>query len=159
MTGRIKLLKNNTPVMGSDEPPLEYLYDELGEFDKQCGTWGLDAFQLPNLECPETFVCLDDVTDPSLVTYAKCIDAMDCHMMAGMTTKISANSPVALVRVSVMLYPFFATSTTRSFYAARYDKFVLPIVHTPDDSTPSKCGEYGKSIAAPANPQLFRCDE
>jgi hypothetical protein len=101
MTGRIKLLKNNTPVMGSDEPPLEYLYDELGEFDKQCGTWGLDAFQLPNLECPETFVCLDDVTDPSLVTYAECIDAMDCHMMAGMTTKISANSPVALVRVSV----------------------------------------------------------
>ena len=96
MTGRIKLLKNGVPVNTTDAPPIEYEYDVPGEFDEQCGTFGLDNFQLPNLQCPETFVCLDDVSDPALVTYAHCIDAMNCAMVAGMTTKYSANSPIAL---------------------------------------------------------------
>ena len=96
MTGRIKLLKNGVPVNETDAPPIEYVYDTPGEFDEQCGTFGLDNYELPNLECPETFVCLDDVTDAALVSYASCIDAMNCAMVAGMTTKYSANSPVAL---------------------------------------------------------------
>ena len=96
MTGRIKLLKNGIPVNETDAPAIDYVYDTPGEFDKQCGTYGLDNYELPNLECPETFVCLDDVTDPALVTYASCIDAMNCAMVAGMTTKYSADSPVAL---------------------------------------------------------------
>lgn len=96
MTGRIKLLKNGVRVNETNSPPIEYVYDVPGEFDKQCGTYGLDKYELPNLECPETFVCLDDITDPALVSYAECIDAMNCAMVAGMTTKYSANSPVAL---------------------------------------------------------------
>ena len=96
MTGRIKLLKNNVPVSTVDEPELGYTYDVPGEFDEECGTFGLDDFQLPNSQCPEEFVCLGDVSDPALVTYAECIDAMNCAMMTGMTTKYSANSPVAL---------------------------------------------------------------
>lgn len=96
MTGRIKLLKNGVPVNETDAPTIDYVYDTPGEFDKQCGTYGLDNYELPNLECPETFVCLDDITDPALVSYASCIDAMNCAMVAGMTTKYSANSPVAL---------------------------------------------------------------
>jgi hypothetical protein len=97
MTGRIKLLKDGVPVNTTDAPEIKYEYDTPGEFDKQCGTFGLDNYELPNLECPSTFVCLDDVvTDPALVTYASCIDAMNCAMVAGMTTKYAANNPVAL---------------------------------------------------------------
>ena len=96
MTGRIKLLKNGVAVNETDVPKIDYVYDNPGEFDKQCGTYGLDSFKLPNLECPETFVCLDDITDQNLTSYATCIDAMNCAMFAGMTTKYSANSPVAL---------------------------------------------------------------
>ena len=97
MTGRIKLLKNGVPVNATDAPPIEYEYDVPGEFDKKCGTFGLDEFQLPNAECPDKFVCLDDsLNDPALVNFAECIEAMDCAMVAGMTTKYSAASPVAL---------------------------------------------------------------
>jgi hypothetical protein len=96
MTGRIKLLKNGVPVAEADEPTLEYRYDTPGEFDDKCGTYGLDSFQLPNPECPETFVCMGDVTDPALIQYADCIDAMNCAMLSGMTTQYSASSPVAL---------------------------------------------------------------
>jgi Domain of unknown function (DUF305) len=96
MSGRIKLLKNGAPINETDVPPLEFVYDTPSDFDKECGTYGLDSYQLPNIECPDTFVCLEDVTDPALVSYATCIDAMNCAMMAGMTTTFSASSPVAL---------------------------------------------------------------
>jgi hypothetical protein len=97
MAGRIKLLKNGIPVTDAFEPALGYEYDQQGDFDKECGTWDLDKYQLPNIECPETFVCLDDsIVDEKSITYAHCIDAMNCHMVSGMTTQYAANSPVAL---------------------------------------------------------------
>lgn len=97
MTGRIKLLKGGVPVSEANEPSLEYQYDSPGQFDEKCGTFGLDAYQLPNIQCPDRFVCLgNDVTDSSLVQYATCIDAMNCAMLAGMTTGYAASSPVAL---------------------------------------------------------------
>ena len=96
MTGRIKLLKNGVAVNKTDAPKLDYEYDTPGEFDQQCGTFGLENYELPNPECPERFVCIDDIADPDLVLYANCIDAMNCAMVAGMTTKYSADSPVAL---------------------------------------------------------------
>jgi hypothetical protein len=97
MTGRIKLLKSGVPINSMDTPTIDYEYDTPSEFDTQCGTFGLDNFKLPNIECPNTFVCVDDdLTDPALVSYASCIDAMNCAMVAGMTTKYSANDPIAL---------------------------------------------------------------
>ena len=94
MSGRIKLLQNGIPIQpDSDLPAIPYTYDQPGEFDKTCGTFGLDAFQLPHDQCPERFVC--DATEETQ-PFSSCIEAMDCHMMAGMTTGVSSNSEVAL---------------------------------------------------------------
>lgn len=56
-------------------------------------TYGLDQFQLPHPECPSRFVC---DADDSMKEFASCIDAMDCHMMIGMTTKVSSKTELAL---------------------------------------------------------------
>ena len=109
MSGRIKLLSGGVPVNPTDDPPLGYDYQTVdNEFDQGCGTWGLGPFQLPNNQCPERFVCLDDGdgttsdvsrsggSDMSFQEFASCIDAMNCHMMAGMTTGGSSGSPGVL---------------------------------------------------------------
>jgi Domain of unknown function (DUF305) len=93
MAGRIKLLKDGQSISTEDEPPLGYSYAEPGEFDKSCGTYGLGNYQLPHPECPETFVC-DASTENQ--PFASCIDAMNCHMFASMTTGMSSQSNVAL---------------------------------------------------------------
>lgn len=92
MSGRIKLMSNGEMISPEDDPPLGYEYDQPGEFDVTCGTYGLDAFQLPNLACPETFVC--DATEENQ-PFASCIDAMNCHMFASMSLKSSV-SDIAL---------------------------------------------------------------
>jgi len=97
MTGRIKLSKNGTLIQpDADLPEILYKYDEPGPFDEKCGTYGLDAWQLPNAQCLERFVCDVPEDNPELKQYADCIDAMDCHMMQGMTTDISSDSVIAL---------------------------------------------------------------
>lgn len=96
MSGRIKLFKDGVSVSSSDDPPLGYEYDIPGTFDKTCGTYGLDAFQLPHPECPEKFVCVEDDTDQGLADFSACIDAMNCHMLAGMTTGVKAMSEAVL---------------------------------------------------------------
>jgi Domain of unknown function (DUF305) len=96
MTGRIKLLKDGVPVSSDNEPPLGYEYDSISEFDSSCGTFGLDAFQLPNDQCPDKFVCVAEDASPKFKEFSTCIDAMNCFMLAGMTTKGTAQSPTAL---------------------------------------------------------------
>lgn len=97
MTGRIKLLKNGKAVSSSNVPLLGYKYDMLSEFDKLCGTHDLNDFQLPsNNQCPDKFVCTSDSTPATMKAYARCIDAMNCHMLAGMTTGVTAKSAAAL---------------------------------------------------------------
>lgn len=103
MSGRIKLLRNGVPVSESDDPELGYEYDAPGTFDEGCGTYGLDAYQLPHRQCPDTYVCgLNEsdtsTTNPSsgLQSYARCTNAMNCRMFAGMTTGVTAASPTAL---------------------------------------------------------------
>ena len=98
MSARIKLLKGGVPVNPIDSPPLGYEYDQPGPFDKKCGTYDLDAFQTPgNSQCPSTFVCgVDELDSQESVQFADCINAMNCHMFAGMTTGVTDNSPVAL---------------------------------------------------------------
>ena len=97
MTGRIKLLKDGEPVQpDANLPAIPYEYDQSGKFDEMCGTHGLDAFQLPHDECPEKFVCDVPSDNAELALFASCIDSMDCHMVHGMTTGVSANSATAL---------------------------------------------------------------
>ena len=96
MSGRIKLLKNGKPVNAEPAPAIPYEYDKPGAFDKQCGTFGLDAFQLPHEECLSKYVCDVPENNPDLRQFSDCIDAMDCSMMAGMTTGVSADSTIAL---------------------------------------------------------------
>lgn len=93
MSGRVKLMRNGELLSPEDEPPLGYEYDRPGEFDEQCGTFGLDEFQLPHPECPSAFVC--DASE-EMQPFASCIDAMNCHMFAGMTTGVSSESDIAL---------------------------------------------------------------
>jgi hypothetical protein len=91
MTRRIKLLKNGIPLTTQNIPEMNYKYDSPGPFDQQCGTFGLDSFQLPNDECFDRFVCDAPDDDSSLNLYAHCIEAMNCHMLAGMTSKATSN--------------------------------------------------------------------
>ncbi|CAB9502771.1 expressed unknown protein [Seminavis robusta] len=93
MAGRMKLLKNGVPVNEQDDPPMYFEMETPGQFDAMCGTYGLDAFQLPHPQCPDRFVC--DV-DERMRDFASCIDAMDCHMILGMTTKVSSKTELAL---------------------------------------------------------------
>ena len=94
MAGRIKLTQNGMLVSNEDNPPLGYAYDQPGEFDRSCGTFGLDSFQLPNPQCPHKFVC-DPA--PENKPFADCIEAMNCAMTAGMTTSLNSGSRLALL--------------------------------------------------------------
>lgn len=96
MAGRIKLLKHGVPVTSDDVPEVPYKYDKPGNFDVKCGSFGLDNFQLPNPQCFEPFVCDVQSGNSNLELYAECIEAMNCHMLAGMTTKATSMSGVAL---------------------------------------------------------------
>lgn len=98
MTGRIKLLKDGQPIQKDVHlPELKYEYDMPTMHDEVCGTYGLNDFQLPHPECPEKFVCDVPADNEELVQFSKCIDSMNCAMMAGMTTSVKdAQSEVAL---------------------------------------------------------------
>jgi len=98
MTGRIKLLKNGEPIQKDVHfPELGYEYDMPSGHDDLCGTYGLNEFQLPHEECPEKFVCDVPADNEELMQFSKCIDSMNCAMMAGMTTSVKeSESEVAL---------------------------------------------------------------
>ena len=97
MSGRIKLLNTNKePINEEDTPELGYSYDEVTGFDEDCGTFGLNDFTLPNSQCPTAFVCGHDGDASDIGKFAQCIDAMNCHMMHGMTTSITSNDEIAL---------------------------------------------------------------
>jgi hypothetical protein len=86
MSGRIKLLKNGVPVSKADFPVIPYSHPPPSEYDQSCGTYGLSPYQLPNPECPKTFVC-DEQSE-----FARCLNTMNCYMMVGMTTYASDGS-------------------------------------------------------------------
>lgn len=77
MSGRIKLLRNGLVINQDNTPALGYEYDQPGEFDKQCGSFGLDPFQLPNPLCPSRFVCGSMLADRELQRFSECIDAVN----------------------------------------------------------------------------------
>lgn len=96
MSGRIKLLKGDTKVNAEDTPVIEYTYDEPSEFDLSCGTFALGDFVLPQEICPDRFVCSTEGASAELKKFVSCMDAMNCHMLGGMTTNIVAGSEKAL---------------------------------------------------------------
>jgi len=98
MTGRIKFIndegKSNTP---KNEPIIPYSYQEPDVYDQSCGATGISAYQLPNDQCPTSFVCEKrGVRDPKVSKFAECIDTMNCAMVAGMTTKVNNDNAIAL---------------------------------------------------------------
>lgn len=97
MTGRIKFINSDgAELQAEDEPEIPYSYDEPSAYDQTCGTYGLDAFQLPNSQCPSKFVCNPPDVSTPVGIFADCLDSMNCAMTAGMTTNVHADSPIAL---------------------------------------------------------------
>ena len=98
MTGRIKLLTDGNPIQTEDFPEIPYEYDIPSDYDRECGTFGLEDFQLPHPECPDRFVCSNasDSRNSQMDIYSGCIDSMNCRMVADMTTGVSSESEIAL---------------------------------------------------------------
>jgi len=83
MTGRIKLIGSDGSMLNEENTPeIPYEYDCVTEFDRGCGTSGLDGFQPENNDQCPNFVCYDGAG--TIGEMVKCIDAMDCHMLTGM---------------------------------------------------------------------------
>jgi len=91
MTGRIKLLDADGNMLNTENTPaIDYTYDVVGDYDKTCGTFNLEAFQLPNAQCPEKFVCGARMGQQGV--FADCVDAMNCFMLDGMTTSYGGDN-------------------------------------------------------------------
>ncbi len=50
--------------------------------------------ELPNPLCPDHFVCGNEDESQELRDFSRCIDAMNCHQLAGMTTGVKAQDEV-----------------------------------------------------------------
>ena len=85
MSARIKLVDQEGTLLNPDQdnPVLPYEYAALSPYDKQCGTFNLTDWQLPNDQCMERYVCGKEGTGS---TFKGCVDSMNCHMMASMTS-------------------------------------------------------------------------
>lgn len=94
MTGRIKILSDETtPLVEDDTPAIGYSYTVPDTFDAACGTAGLADYEnyAFNDECPDEFVCFDEtgIDSNTVIEFAKCINAMDCQMLDGMTSSVT----------------------------------------------------------------------
>jgi hypothetical protein len=95
MTGRVKFVDSSgAPLYPDDVPAIPYEYETLGDYDKSCGSSGLEDFQLPNAQCPDQFVC--NRPGGAVGKFAECIDSMNCAMLAGMTTNVYDDNALAL---------------------------------------------------------------
>ena len=132
MTGRIKLLKDGEPLQELNTPQLGYEYDSPSDYDNECGTFGLEMFQLPHDECPEKFVCDVPAENTDLVQFAGCIDSMNCHMMAGMTTKASTGSRSALFLHQMIPHHQNAVNMAKALLKS-FDQKCLDLTEESDD--------------------------
>merc|ERR1719401_2798718 len=82
--GRIKLIKSDgSKASETDTPDIPYDYSCVSSFDRTCGTFDLDRFQpSKNDMCPD-FICYEGAG--TIGEQVKCINAMDCAMLVGMT--------------------------------------------------------------------------
>jgi len=94
VSGRIKFVDADGKLLNTpNSPPIPYEYDVPSEFDTFCGTHGLTDYQLPNDQCPSTYVCDAPLDEYPMVA---CLNAMNCAMQHGMTTYAHSNSAIAL---------------------------------------------------------------
>mmetsp|Transcript_9174 Transcript_9174/g.10480 ORF Transcript_9174/g.10480 Transcript_9174/m.10480 type:complete len:590 (+) Transcript_9174:121-1890(+) len=99
MTGRFKFVDSVGDAISPDNTlRIPYEYQEPDAYDRSCGATGIGESQLPDMECPTTFVCdaPDAAVAPFAAKFAECVDSMNCAMLKGITTKISSNNPIAL---------------------------------------------------------------
>merc|ERR1712238_472512 len=99
MTGRFKFVDAAGDAISPDNTlRIPYEYQEPDAYDRSCGATGTGESQLPDMECPTTFVCdaPDAAVAPFAAKFAECVDSMNCAMLKGITTKISSNNPIAL---------------------------------------------------------------
>jgi len=105
MSGRIKLLDaDGNKLNPLTTPQIPYQYDEISSFDHHCGTFNLSDWRLyppgenegmgPGDSCPSFFVCTPEGMEVS--NYATCVDAMNCNMMASMTTTAEGSNSALL---------------------------------------------------------------
>ena len=89
MSARIKLLNADGSMLNTENTPeLPYEYLEISDYDRECGTYNLTDFRLPNDQCVARFVCPEgDQAAADASIFKGCVDAMNCHMMASMTTQ------------------------------------------------------------------------
>ena len=93
MSARIKLLDADGNMLNTeDTPAIPYDYVNVDAFDYKCGTYNLTDFSDPDKlsTCPDIFIC-DDAIAPE-TDYTECVQAMNCHMMASMTTNAVGRS-------------------------------------------------------------------
>merc|ERR1712238_565856 len=99
MTGRFKFVDDEGfSISPINTPRIPYSYQEPDAYDRSCGATGISDSQLPDNECPSTFVCdaPNPITKPFAAKFAQCVDSMNCAMLKGITTKIQSDSVVAL---------------------------------------------------------------
>jgi len=97
MAGRIKFVDSSgMPINHMDHPALGFEYQQPSHYDKKCGTYGLDEFQLPNYQCPNKYVCGKNKKRKKPGKFVNCIESMNCAMQVGMSTKMSTKSSIAL---------------------------------------------------------------
>lgn len=91
MSGRIKVLDSSGSEVNSDDTPATgYSYPEQSDFDSDCGTYGLDAYQSGSGMCDDTFVCGDGSSTTG--SFGECLKAMDCAMDYNMRVTLSETS-------------------------------------------------------------------
>jgi len=97
MSGRIKFVDADGNILHDENiPEIPYPYEQPSEYDQKCGTYNLEQYQLPNPQCKDMYVCNVPEDDSLIARFSHCIDSMNCAMQAGMTTKITSGSAVAL---------------------------------------------------------------
>ena len=130
MSGRIKLLKNDIPVQAANLPDITYSHPEPSEYDKTCGTYGLEPFQLPHAECPQAFVC-DKSSE-----FAGCVEAMNCYMMLGMTTHADQGNDGDIALFNHQMIPHHINAVNMAKALLKTGVLVCPsLVEETDDCT------------------------
>jgi hypothetical protein len=120
MSVRIKLLKNGLPISNVDKPATHYQEKEPpSDFDRQCGSYGLGDFALPNALCPDRFVCGVEDASEELQQFSACIDAANCFMMAGMTTGVQATEGTALFLHQMIPHHGNAVNTAKTLLKSK----------------------------------------
>ena len=116
MEGSIQLLQNGVPVGGSLTSVADFggYVDTRSSFDKECGSFGLEKFQLPNPLCPDRFICGIEGVSDKLRHFSKCLEAANCGMMSGMTTGVRATDDASLFVHQMIPHHQNAVNTAKS---------------------------------------------